>query len=204
VTGGYGEQGPGGTARAGAVWMTGALLVATPELVHPEFARTVVLLLDHGPDGAVGVVLNRPLEVAVSAELPDWATCQVLAEPAVLFDGGPVETGTVLMVALARPGVAAGVPDVRAVTPRVVVVPFSAEPQDAPDWAEGLRVFAGYAGWGAGQLEDELAGGFWYLIESMPEDLVAAAPHQLWRTVLRRQRGELALVSAWTAQPELN
>jgi putative transcriptional regulator len=186
--------------------LTGQLLVATPELVGPEFERTVVLVLEHEPEsGALGVVLNRPLPVPVGAELPAWAASSVVAEPAVVFSGGPVEDDSVLLVALAQPGSAPQ--ELRQVTSRVAVVPFTVPADEAYRWSDGVRVFAGYAGWAAGQLEAEVDGGFWYVVDSEPSDLVDADPAALWRTVLRRQRGALgalALVASWTPDPELN
>src|SRR5207344_2437972 len=144
----------------------------------------------------------------VAAELPGWGHSPVLSAPEVVFAGGPVETSSVLVVALALPTAALASgdapPGLREVGPRVLLVPFPAAPADAAEWAEGVRVFAGYAGWSPGQLEDELAGGFWYVVESTPADLVATDPAGLWRTVLRRQRGALAMVSTWTADPEVN
>ena len=92
-------------------------------------------------------------------------------------------------------------------TSRVAVVPFTVPADEAHRWSDGVRVFAGYAGWAPGQLEGEVDGGFWYVVDSEPGDLVAADPPALWRTVLRRQRGrlaDLALVATWTADPELN
>jgi len=186
--------------------LTGSLLVATPELVGPEFERTVILVLEHDQEaGALGVVLNRPLPVPVGAELPAWAASSVVAEPAVVFSGGPVEDDSVLLVALAQPGVAPR--DLRPVTGRVAVVPFTVPADEAYLWSDGVRVFAGYAGWAPGQLEAEVADGFWYVVDSEPGDLVDSEPDQLWRAVLRRQRGamaSLALVATWTADPELN
>jgi putative transcriptional regulator len=186
--------------------LTGQLLVATPELVGPEFERTVVLVLEHDPAaGALGVVLNRPLPVPVGAELPAWAASSVVAEPAVVFSGGPVEDDSVLLVALAQPGAAPQ--ELRPVTGRVAVVPFTVPADEAHRWSDGVRVFAGYAGWAPGQLEAEVEGGFWYVVDSEPADLVDADPAALWRTVLRRQRGslaDLALVASWTPDPELN
>jgi putative transcriptional regulator len=186
--------------------LTGSLLVATPELVGPEFEQTVVLVLEHDPHtGALGVVLNRPLPVPVGAELPAWAASSVVAEPAVVFSGGPVEDDSVLLVALAQPGAAPE--ELRPVTGRVAVVPFTVSADEAYLWSDGVRVFAGYAGWGAGQLEAEVDGGFWYVVDSEPGDLVNAEPSALWRSVLRRQRGSmahLALVATWTADPDMN
>ena len=180
--------------------------MATPALVGPEFEQTVVLVLEHDPDsGALGVVLNRPLPVPVGAELPAWAASSVVAEPAVVFSGGPVEDDTVLLVALAQPGAAPQ--ELRPVTGRVAVVPFTVPADEAYLWSDGVRVFAGYAGWAPGQLEAEVDGGFWYIVDSEPGDLVDAEPARLWRSVLRRQRGvlaPLALMATWTADPELN
>ncbi len=194
----------GGWARGSS--LTGQLLVATPELVGPEFERTVVLVLEHDAgSGALGVVLNRPLPVPVGAELPAWAASSVVAEPAVVFSGGPVEDDSVLLVALATPGAAPQ--ELRPVTARVAVVPFTVPADEAHRWSDGVRVFAGYAGWAAGQLEAEVEGGFWYVVDSEPGDLVVAEPDRLWRAVLRRQRGAgapLALVSTWPGDPELN
>jgi putative transcriptional regulator len=184
--------------------LAGRLVVATPALLGPPFERSVVLLLEHGADGAVGVVLNRPSPVPVRAELPEWGASPVLAGPDVLFEGGPVEPGSVLVVALAVPDGSAPLSGLHPRAPRVVVVPFSAAPAEAAEWAEGVRVFAGYAGWAPGQLEAELAGGYWYVVESRPGDLVASRPEELWRGVLRRQRDDVALVSTWTRDPNLN
>ena len=193
-------------ATGSATDLTGRLLVATPELVGPEFERTVILVLEHAPaSGALGVVLNRPLGVPVAAQLPRWAGCDVLAEPAVLFCGGPVRDDSVLVLAVAHLGAELG--DLRPVASRLVVLPVSVGPAQAQSWSEGVRVFAGYAGWGRGQLEGELAAGYWYVVDSEPSDVVQADPARLWRSVLRRQRGvhsPLALVATWTADPELN
>ncbi len=197
-------DGAAGDLEGPVLSLAGRLLVATPALTQPEFERTVVLLLEHGPEGALGVVLNRPLPVPVGAELPEWAASPVLAEPEVVFDGGPVEGDCVLLVALARAGLPGGLPAGLPVTAGMVVVPFSIPPEEAAAWAEGVRVFAGYAGWGGGQLEDELEGGYWYVVDSLPADLVRADPSTLWRSVLRRQPGDLALVSTWTADPDRN
>jgi len=129
--------------------MSGRLLVATPQLRDPRFARTVVLLLDHDESGTVGVVLNQPLDLAVSAEFPSWGECSALAAPEVFFSGGPVEIDGALVLAALRPGVVA--PIVRAVPGSIAVIDIDSEPAEAPYWASGLRVFAGYSGWGPGR-----------------------------------------------------
>ena len=183
--------------------LTGRLLVATPELVGPEFEQTVVLVLEHDPTaGALGVVLNRPLPVPVGAELPAWAASSVVAEPAVVFSGGPVEDDSVLLVALANPGAAPQ--ELRPVTSRVVVVPFTVPADEAHRWSDGVRVFAGYAGWAPGQLEGEVDGGFWYVVDSESRDAFSMAPERLWSDVLLRQNDSLKLVASYPDDPSLN
>jgi putative transcriptional regulator len=190
---------------AGVRVQVGDLLVATPLLLDPNFERTVVLMLDV-TDGALGVVLNRPSPVPVGEVLPDW---QGLAGPPdVLFHGGPVGTDSALAVGLtAAP---AGLdPDeeplgFRRLFDAVGIVDLdSPTPVVAPALSH-LRIFAGYAGWGAEQLQDEIATGSWYVVPSLPGDITAADPRTLWTRVLRRQPGELAWVSTRPADPTLN
>ncbi len=179
----------------------GMLLVAAPTLVDPNFADAVVLLLDVDEEGALGVVVNRPSPVLVGDVLDGWA--DVVAEPEVLFRGGPVSTEGALAVGrLADPDVA---PDGF----RSVVGPLGVVDLDAPVDVVGrglanLRIFAGYAGWGAGQLEGEVAGGDWYVVPALDADPFRADPSDLRRDVLRRQPGELAWHATRPADPEQN
>lgn len=160
---------------------TGRLVVATPDLADPNFAHAVVLVLDHHDDGALGVVLNRPSEVAVGDVLPAWE--RALAPPELVFIGGPVQTEEVTIgLGLVGPD---HDPD-EVVLPGLGVIDLSAGPEGVTDRA---RVFAGYAGWGPGQLEQERAGGGWFVIDPTPDDVVTHEPAALWRTVLRRQGG---------------
>ena len=134
----------------------GMLLVATPALLDPNFADTVVLLLDVDENGALGVVLNRPSGVPVAEVLADWR--DVVAEPEVLFHGGPVSTDGALAVALLRE------PDdvpvgFREVFGRLGVVDLDTPVELVDGTLEGLRIFAGYAGWGAEQLRRRDRGG---------------------------------------------
>jgi len=155
----------------------GRLLVAAPELGDPNFARTVVYVLAHDADGALGVVLNRPGKLPAAAALPNWATRA--AEPAMLFQGGPVETGSVIGLGRSNDG-------------WPVPLDLSEQPEHVPDGAGLVRLFAGYAGWGAGQLDNELAFEGWIVVDARREDAFSAEPTSLWRTVLGRQRGTLA------------
>jgi putative transcriptional regulator len=180
----------------------GLLLVAAPTLLDPNFVDTVVLLLDADEDGAIGVVLNRPTPVPVEEVLDDWGA--VVAEPEVLFQGGPVSTEGALAVALLEDG--AAVPDTgfRAVAGRFGLVDLDTPVDALAGRIAALRIFAGYAGWGAGQLEEEVAEGAWYVVPSEAGDLCREDPSDLWRDVLRRQPGELAWHSTRPADPDLN
>jgi putative transcriptional regulator len=183
----------------------GSLLVASPKLSDPHFTRTIVLLLDAGREGALGVVLNRPSEVGVSEVLAGWA--EVVTGPEVVFRGGPVETDSALAVAAvdAADGYAAGAdPDDdedgpvgwRRVFSTVGLVDLDAPVELLSPALSGLRIFAGYAGWSAGQLEDE--------IPAEAADAFGAEPADLWAKVLRRQGGQLAMLATMPAEPTLN
>lgn len=181
--------------------LTGRLLVATPLLTEPTFHRTVILLLDHGADGAMGVVLNRPMSVEVSAVLPGWQPHATA--PGVLFQGGPVELDSALGL-VAVPGDASAPAGVRRISGALGLLDLDAEPLSVVSGLAGLRVFAGYAGWSVGQLEAEIGEGAWYVVDGEARDPFTADPATLWREVLRRQRGELAYVSTYPQDPNEN
>ncbi|MFF9811877.1 YqgE/AlgH family protein [Streptomyces sp. NPDC014006] len=184
--------------------LTGRLLVATPALADPNFDRAVVLLLDHDEEGSLGVVLNRPTPVDVGDILEGWA--DLAGEPGVVFQGGPVSLDSALGVAVV-PGdpEANGTPlGWRRVHGAIGLVDLEAPPELLASALGSLRIFAGYAGWGPGQLEDELAEGAWYVVESEPGDVSSPSPETLWREVLRRQRNELAMVATYPDDPSLN
>jgi putative transcriptional regulator len=191
-----------------AATLAGRLLVATPALGDSNFERSVVLVLDHDEDGALGVVINRPTPVDVAEVLPVW---QPLAtEPGVLFQGGPVALDSALGLALVPTDGDDEPLGWRRVVGRVGLVDLDVPPEVLAAEVTRLRIFAGYAGWGAGQLEDELAEGAWYVVEARfggPDDAgdpFTRAPEDLWRSVLRRQGGDLAMVSTYLDDPSLN
>ncbi|ABL80803.1 protein of unknown function DUF179 [Nocardioides sp. JS614] len=190
-----GDDGDMTEARAGM------LLVATPALLDPNFADTVVLLLDVDEQGALGVVLNRPSAIPVDDVLDGWG--DVAAEPEVLFQGGPVGLQGALAVALlAR---ADDVPvGFRVVDGRLGLVDLDTPLELVRGGLEGLRVFAGYAGWGADQLRDEIEEGSWYVVPGEARDVFRSDASDLWRDVLRRQPGELAWHSTRPFDPDLN
>jgi putative transcriptional regulator len=183
-----------------SVSYAGKLLVATPRLVDPNFVQTVILLLDHDDDGALGVVINRPSELPLSRVLPTWS--DVVVAPPLLFAGGPVSVESALAIGLA----AGDVPDdaFKRLTGDFGLVDLDAEPHEALDGLVGVRVFSGYAGWGSGQLEFEIAEGSWYVVEALTTDVLNPRPAELWRTVLRRQPNELAYVATMPDDPTMN
>ncbi len=168
----------------------GKLLVATPPLTDPNFDRTVVYMLEHSSDGAVGVVLNRPTAEGTPEELSAWA--EHLSPPATLFHGGPVDAST--LIALARLiGPIEGAWS--QVAEGLGSIDMMLDPDEVAHSVESLRVFRGYSGWGAHQLNDELAEGAWIVLDAELTDVFCTTPADLWRTVLRRQGGRLAWVA---------
>jgi putative transcriptional regulator len=179
----------------------GMLLVATATLLDPNFTDTVVLMLDVDENGALGVVLNRPSGVPVADVLDAWSG--VASEPGVLFRGGPVSTEGALGVGLLRSGEDVPV-GFRAVDGLLGLVDLDTPVELVTGSLAGMRVFAGYAGWGAEQLQGEIAEGHWYVVPGEAVDVFRTDPAPLRREVMRRQPGELAWHSTRPADPELN
>ncbi len=182
--------------------LAGRLLVATP-LTGDTFARTVILLLHHGEDGAHGLVLNRPLEATVDVVLPEWQP--FVTAPGVLFQGGPVGMDTAMGL-VSVPGHEAADPPLgtQLLFGGIGLVDLDAPaPLVVPELA-AFRIFVGYSGWTAGQLESEIAQGAWYVVQREPRDPFHEQTEDLWREVLLRQRNSLSLVTTATDRPELN
>jgi putative transcriptional regulator len=180
--------------------VTGRLLVATPLLGDPNFERTVVLVLEHGEDGALGVVLNRPSMLPVGEILPSWA--DVVRAPDVVFHGGPVGTDSALGLVRVTPP--ASLLGVRMLSDGWGLIDLDTPVEVAAPGIAAMRVFAGYAGWGAGQLDAEIDEGAWFVVPSLPDDPFSADPMDLWPQVLRRQGPPLALVASFPPDPALN
>ncbi len=171
--------------------LTGRLLVAAPTLIDPNFFRTVVLLLSHDEDGAVGVVLNRPSAEPVNAHLPAWS--EATGEWNVVFVGGPVQPE--VAVGLVSHGGVERLP--------VGGVEVADLAQDPPPGARA-RIFSGYSGWGPGQLEAEIAEQAWIFVDADPGDAFTADPEGLWSAVLRRQPGLMSMLATFPVDPALN
>jgi len=185
---------------------TGRLLAATPMLGDANFRRTVVLIVeDDADEGTLGVVLNRPSRIPVQQVLEPWT--ELVTGPSVLFRGGPVSPDSALALAMPRghdePIGWRSLSGSRLMS-RIGLVDLGAPPQLLADGITSLRVFAGYAGWGAGQLEAEIEMGAWLVLDALPEDAFAAEPDRLYPAVLRRQGGEMALLATYPDDPSLN
>jgi putative transcriptional regulator len=185
---------------ASTVSLAGKLLVATPVIGDPNFDRTVVLLLEHSDEGAFGLVLNRPTDLDLLDPLPQWYS--LAAHPSVVFVGGPVEQERA--IALARTRAGSEVEGWSPVLGRVGTLDLSAEPEQIGTGVDELRVYAGYAGWGSGQLEGEVGAGAWFVLDAHPDDVLCAEPEELWTAVVRRQPGNVALFALYPSDPALN
>jgi putative transcriptional regulator len=171
--------------------LAGSLLLATPMLFDPHFYRTVVLVVQHDDDGVVGLVLNRPTTELVVDHIPDWA--DRVAEPANVNYGGPVEPAVAIGLALTTDGLGTGVPGLS-------MIDLASPPDESHS---PVRIYSGYAGWGRDQLEAEIAGGSWYIVQASPDDPFDQSEGQ-WRRVLRRQPGFLSVVSTYPDDIDLN
>ncbi len=183
----------------GEPMLVGRLLVAAPPLHDPNFFRTVVLLLDHDDHGALGLVLNRPGELVASDVVPRLAP--LLEEDALLYVGGPVQQDGVIGLAEYRDPAALGAAPV--VGP-VGVLDADLDPDELTEAVARVRAFQGYAGWGPGQLEAELAEEAWILAPAHASDAFDDAPGTLWRRALERLGGRYALVAQMPEDPAVN
>lgn len=174
----------------GSAVTKGRLLVATPPLEDPNFDRTVVYMLEHHLEGALGVVLNRPSEEELGEPLERWT--DLLTAPATVFHGGPVEIDALIALALSNQPLTEPTEELSPVAGRVASADLATDPAFVAGSVSAVRIFCGYAGWGPGQLDGEIAAGAWLVLDAEHDDVFAAEPEVLWRTVLRRQGGRLA------------
>jgi len=177
------------------------LLIASPNLADPEFFRTVVFLIEHDETGSVGVVINRPSHAPVGQILPDWQ--DVMSEPSVVFNGGPVQRDGALGLGRLAGATDAGT-GLRAVSGGLALVDLDADPAEVAVGAASLRVYAGHAGWSVDQLDAEIAEGSWFVVAGGLDDVFSERPGALWRNVLRRQPAPLSLLSTFPVDVGLN
>jgi putative transcriptional regulator len=179
--------------------LRGKLLLAGPVLKDPNFDRSVVLITEHTEEGAMGLVLNRPSTASLADAVPDLSW---IADPSELvYVGGPVApNGVIVLAEWDDPGRA-----VVLIEDDLGFVPGDAEDTDALAAAvRRVRVYAGHAGWGPGQLEGELEEEAWIVESPLRDELFSDAPETLWAAVLRRMGREFALLSTMPPDPSLN
>jgi len=180
--------------------LKGRLVVATPRLDDPNFYRCVVLVVEHGDDGALGLVVNRASTIDVDAPLSSWRG--LVSPPVVLFTGGPV--GQVAVIALARITGSTPAGAFQSIVGDIGVLDLTVSTDTVRGAIGDLRIFTGYAGWGGGQLEAEIAHGGWFVVDAEPGDAFASGPDELWRAVLRRQPPPLRGYALYPADPSTN
>jgi putative transcriptional regulator len=176
--------------------LQGKLLVSSPALVDPNFRKTVVLIAHHDDEGAMGLVLSRPSDVPAVDAVPLLQGLPGAEGP--VFVGGPVQPEAFMVLAEFDDVEEAAAP----IMDGLGFMPADAEPDELT--IRRLRLFAGYSGWGEGQLESELAEGSWIVVDAVAEDAFADDPDELWRSVLHRKGGPFSLMENMPFDPTLN
>jgi putative transcriptional regulator len=178
--------------------LQGQLLIASPALIDPNFKRAVVLVAHHDEEGAMGLVLSRPSPATVAEVVPELLA--LANGDQTVYVGGPVQPSAVIAIAEFDASEASDA----SIFGHVGFVTEDADPDDLVGVALRVRVFAGYAGWGPGQLEAEVAEPSWIIEPAREEDVFAEDPSELWRVVLRRKGGQFALLARMPDDPSVN
>jgi putative transcriptional regulator len=176
--------------------LQGKLLVSSPALRDPNFRKTVILIAHHDEDGAMGFVLSRPSEVSAVEAVPSLDGLPGAGAP--VYVGGPVQPEAYIVLAEFLDVTRAASP----VFGRVGFMPADTDPEQLG--ITRMRLFAGYAGWNAGQLEGELEEPAWIVAPAEPDDPFDDDPDALWRAVLQRMGGPFELMIDMPFDPGLN
>jgi putative transcriptional regulator len=177
--------------------LRGQLLIAGAGLIDPNFRRTIVLVGEHNDEGALGVVLNRPGPVTVREAVPPLADLVPPEDP--VYIGGPVQPQSAVVLAEFDDPARAGL----LVIDSIGFVVGDVDPL-AIEGVRRARVYAGYAGWGPGQLEAELEESAWLLEAALPADVFAPDAEALWAAVVRRKGGDAAMLATLPFDPSTN
>lgn len=176
----------------------GEFLVAMPTLLDPNFRRTVVLLCEHGPEGSMGIVLNRPTEVEVSTLVDEFP---ILTETGIVYSGGPVAKNAMLILCRGEDADMGHV-----ITEGIFLAKdleiFKNQQEFLPHWDP--RCYLGYAGWAPGQLDNEMKSGSWILASANSGLIFETNPMLLWQEMMRSKGGELSFYASMPADPTLN
>ena len=177
--------------------LKGQLLIAGPSLIDPNFRRTVVLVGEHTEEGALGLVLNRASEATIDEAVPELTV--LVDSLAFVHFGGPVQPSAIVVLAdFVDPDRAGAL-----VLESVGFLPAEVDPDELGELRRA-RVFAGYAGWGPGQLDAELEEGSWIVEPALPDDVFTDEPEELWSGVLRRKGGPFGVLALMPPDPSLN
>ena len=177
--------------------LKGQLLISSASLHDRNFRHTVVLVGEHNEDGALGVVLNRPLDLTVGQGVPELAP--LVGRDESLYQGGPVQpTSPVLVAEFTHPELANLL-----VFGNVGFLVGDVSPDVGPGVVRA-RLFAGYSGWGRGQLEAEMEEGSWIVDPAREEDVFTGDPELLWSRVLRRKGPEYQRIARVPFDPRMN
>ncbi|GMQ93904.1 MAG: YqgE/AlgH family protein [Acidimicrobiia bacterium] len=174
--------------------LAGQFLVATPIITQPPFSRSVVFLLEHDQEGAIGVVINRPTDLLVEDHIQGLD--EMLSEPPLVFLGGPVASDSAVAIGrgtevdFLRPSMFAGVGIVDIERQTVGL--------------ESLRIFAGYAGWDPDQLEAEIEEGAWWVLSPAIDEVFTRDVAGMWERSVERAPGMIPLYSTYPADPSVN
>ena len=176
--------------------LQGKLLVSSPALHDPNFRKTVVLVAHHDDEGAMGLVLSRPSELAAVDAVPALEGLPGATDP--VFVGGPVQPDAFMVLAEFDDVEDAAAP----IMEQLGFMAAESEPEDLS--IRRMRLFAGYSGWGTGQLEAELEESSWIVVDALTDDAFADDPDVLWRAVLQRKGGPFELMVDMPFDPGLN
>jgi putative transcriptional regulator len=176
----------------------GHLLIAGPSLLDPNFWRTVVLVIEHNEEGALGLVLNRPSETSVGEAVPELE--EVLDPDEPLFIGGPVQPSSVIVLGEFEDATDAAL----LAFDDVGVLGTASTPEELSVGLRSSRAFIGHAGWGPDQLDGEIERGDWIVEPAGLDDAFSANPRELWSEVLTRKGGSYALIARMPPDPSMN
>jgi putative transcriptional regulator len=182
--------------------LVGQFLIADLDLVDPLFHRVVVLIVDHGVEGTLGLIINRPLGLTAAQIVQDPDSVVNFPErrgKIPLYGGGPVETQAVFALHTGLP------PSLQSAASRVICPGIVFEPsfpvlnpyvsgqfpEFPPDDIPIVRLYLGYTGWGEGQLERELEQGSWQRIEARSSLVFQTPPHEIWKQAMEIRGGVL-------------
>ncbi len=177
----------------------GRLLISMPILQDVNFLRSIVFMIEHNDEGALGVIINRPLELPARDLLERWS--EVFGD-AMLSEGGPVSKDSA--ICLASPRAESFGEEITPITDGIVAVNLEADPAITAAYVGAVRVFIGYAGWGADQLEAEIEQGAWQVCDGSAADLFELGAARAWETVLRRQPGRMSWLASYPLDPRMN